>query len=768
MSLTRNCIVAALVFGALGLTSAGEAGQDPPPTRAAAEESADIPSAFDGPPAPQSPDVISRDSSGRTTIRAVRLTAPIRIDGQLDEALYASVPAISDFIQIEPREGSPATQRTDVWLFFDDNRVYVTARCWESDLERMVANEMRRDNGTNYSGSDNVGFLFDTFYDRQNAIVFLFNPIGGRNDGQVTNERQYNGDWNPIYDFAVGRFEGGWTVEFALPFKSFRYRSGRTQIWGFNVIRNNYWKNERSSITRVPAAAGIAGLQRPSLAATVVGLEAPSGSQNLEIKPYAISNLTSDLSATPRILNDADADFGVDVKYGITQSVTADITYNTDFAQVEADERQVNLTRFSLFFPEKREVFLENRGLFEFGGAGGFGAGDTPVLFHSRRIGLNQGRPVPIQIGGRLNGRIGRSSVGLLNIHTDEDAVSRSPETNFSVVRVKRDVLRKSNIGLMLTRRSVREDGIGGNQAYGVDGRLAFFDNLAINTYWARTHTDALQGNETSYRAQLDYAGDRYGVQAEHLMVGDDFNPDVGFVRRNDLRRSFGQVRFSPRPQTITSVRKFSGTGSMAYVENGAGQVETRNWDGEFAVEFQNNDQFSLQYGGTYEFLFEPFRIASGVTIPVGAYEFANVRAGFTFGRQRPAAGNLSLEYGTFYSGHKTALGLSRGRVEITQRISVEPSVSLNWVSLAEGSFDDHLVGSRVTYTMTPRMFTSALLQYHSDSHLMATNVRLRWEYRPGSELFVVYNEQRDTLVPSFPALANRAFIIKFNRLFRF
>ena len=419
--------------------------------------------------------------------------------------------------------------------------------------------------------------------------------------------------------------------------------------------------------------------------------------------------------------------------------------------------------------------------------AGPFGGGgDTPILFYSRRIGLEQGRAVPVEIGGRLTGRVGRFRLGLLNIQTDDEPISGTPGANFSVVRVKTDILRRSSIGAIFTGRSTSPAHTGSNEAYGVDAALAFFDNLSINALWARTRTlfdnenvyvalrcwetqpDGFNGDETSYRAQLDYNADRYGVQLEHLVVGDAFNPEVGFVRRDDMRRSFAQFRFSPRPSTIESVRKFSWLGSMGYIENIAGRVEGREGTGEFAIEFQNTDRFSVGYDATYEFLPRPFRIARGVTLPVGGYDYGTARLGWTFGQQRPVFGNLSFEHGSFYNGRKTAVGFSRGRVEVTRRLSVQPSLSLNWVDLDEGEFQATVIGSRFVFTVTPLMFVSALAQYNSAADTVGLNVRLRWEYVPGSDLFVVYNEQRDTLSPSFPGLENRAFVIKINRLFRF
>ncbi len=738
-----------------------------------------MPFAFDGPPPPVPPAVIARDTAtGRTTIRAVQLTAPLRIDGQLDDDVYESVASISDFIQTEPIEGAPATEKTEVWIFFDRDNVYVSVRCWESQPERMIVNEMRRDSLSNLLATEHISFMFDTFFDKRVSTSFGINAIGGRFDGQTTGG-QYTGDWNPIWNFATGRFSGGWAVEAAIPFKSLRYRLGRAQIWGFNIRRTNRWKNEISYVIRIPNAVGNRALQEPSFGATLVGIQAPAGSKNLEIKPYATANTTTDLNATPRVSNKLGRDWGADVKYGLTQNMTADFTYKTDFAQVEADEQQVNLTRFSLFFPEKRDFFLENQGLFGFGGALLNAAGDTPLLFHSRQIGLlstSQGaRVVPIQGGGRLTGRMGRFSVGVLDIQSDLEPVSASRATNFSTLRIKRDILRRSSVGALYTRRSIAQNGTGTNEAYGLDGTFGFFNNLSIRTYWAQTRAstspvaDATAANDdTSYRAQLDYPGDRYGLQLEHLMVGDAFNPEMGFVRRRDMRKSYVLARFSPRPKSIKSIRRFSWTNQGTYVENLQGRPETRIADTEFAVEFQNSDRLSAGYTNEYELLPRPFRVAPTVTLPVGSYEYDSARVGYNFGQQRKLSGSVLAEYGSFYDGHRAALSVSRGRLSITPRVAVEPGLTVNALTLVEGSSTSALATSRVTYTATPFMFVSALMQYNTATHTVSTNARLRWEYKPGSELFVVYNDERDTLVPRFPGLLNRALIIKVNRLLRF
>jgi Domain of unknown function (DUF5916)/Carbohydrate family 9 binding domain-like len=751
-------------FGVLCVLGEAQARQSDVPTPLAGAAAGEPAPSFDGPPAPIPPAVVSRDADGRATIRAVRVATPPRIDGRLDEAIYASVPPIAGFVQVEPNTGAPATENTEVWVAFDGDNVYVGFKVWDSEPGRRVATDMRRDVGNFINGNDILNVFIDTFYDRRNGFSFTLNSLGARNDGQQIGP-QYNGDWNPIWDHAVGTFDGGWTVEIALPFRSLRYGPGQAQIWGMNVMRTVRWKNEISVLTPVPPGRGNSSAQNAPLAATVVGLEAPPPARNLDIKPYVVTTSTSDVNARPAVFNEVGADAGLDVKYGITQNLVADFTYNTDFAQVEADEQQVNLTRFSLFFPEKREFFLENRDTFTFGGVT-TGGGDAPVLFYSRRIGLDAGRPIPIEVGGRLTGRLGGYTVGALNIQTDDEPGVRG--TNFSVLRLRRDVLRQSSVGVLATHRSVGQGNTTANTAYGVDGTFNFFNDLAINGYWARTRSGDARDGETSYRANLNFPADRYGVQLERLRIGERFDPQVGFVRRADIRRTLAELRFSPRPRSMPAIRRFWWMGAVDYIENGAGRMDAREQSGEFAIEFMNNDRLSATYTDVFEYIPRPFNIASNVIVPVGGYDWHTLRLAFDMRPQRPVAANLAVEHGTFYSGHRTAVSASRGRLAISPNLSIEPTYSVNWVKLAEGEFTTHLAGSRVTYTMSPRMFASALVQYNSSNSSVTANLRLRWEYQPGSELFVVYNDDRNTLTRGFPNLSTRAVIVKVNRLFRF
>jgi hypothetical protein len=586
------------------------------------------------------------------------------------------------------------------------------------------------------------------------------------------NERVTGADWNPIWDREAGRFEGGWIAETAIPFKSLRYKQATAQVWGFNIRRTIRWKNEESYLVKLPVIAGASGaaaIFQISNAATVVGIEAPAASKNIEIKPYALSNVSTNRLARPAVSNAFDGDFGVDAKYGVTKNLTADFTYNTDFAQVEVDAQQVNLTRFSLFYPEKREFFLEGQGIFDFGGAVSSSAsGKTPLLFFSRRIGLTGGTVIPLHVGGRLTGRVGRYTLGIVDVQTGEDELSVTPSTNFSVFRLKRDIFRRSNVGVLFTGRSNSSVAVGSAQTYGVDAVLRPQEFLTVNAYLAKTSTPGSKDDDLSYRINGAYSADRYGLELEQSGVGDNFIPDVGYLQRDNYQRSYALARFSPRPKSMASVRKFSYQGMFEYYADGSGRMETRDVSPQFGIEFQNGDTVNLRVDDKYEFLARPFAIAPGVIIGTGGYSFFDGQLQLGLGPQRRVSGTLSVEGGTFYNGTRKTVGFSSGRVLFSPRFSFEPGASINWIDLDEGEFTSTVLSNRVTFTFTPLMFFSGLVQYNSTSKTVGSNFRLRWEYQPGSELFVVYTDELDTLGNGYPNLRNRAFVVKVNRLFRF
>ena len=737
---------------------------------------------IDGPPAPIAPEVITRDASGNVTVRAIKLTTPLKVDGKLDDEVYRQEQSFGDLLQVAPKYGAPISERTEIWVMYDQENMYVACRCWDSEPpDKWIANELRRDTNQ-LRQNDHLGVMFDTFYDRRSGFAFYTNPLGARADYSIVDEGGPNSDWNPVWESTTGRFEGGWIVEMAIPFKSLRYRSGPDQVWGIQLRRSVRRKNEWAYLTRVPQIlAGPQALNRVSSGGTLVGLDLPPAGKNLEVKPYAISKLTTDHLRTPPLTNDATGTIGGDLKYGLTANLTADFTVNTDFAQVEIDEQQVNLTRFSLFFPEKRDFFLEGRGVFDFARGGITGANFSqvittsiqPYLFYSRRIGLNRSREIPIDAGGRLTGKVGKYAIGVMNIQTGDESVSLTEPTNFSVVRVKRDILKRSSIGAMFTNRATSVSVPGSNQAYGVDAAFSFFQNVGLAAYYARTDTPGLTTDSDSYQGIVDYGGDRYGGHLEYLKVGNNFNPEIGFVSRVNFGRTYGTARFSPRPRSMKAVRKFTYQGNFDNFVNGAGVLETRISSGMFSTEFDNSDVLAVTVARDFELLSRPAAIL-GVTIPAGSHEFTNTLVTYALGAQRRVSGTLSAQAGNFYNGTLTAVGYSLARVSVMKQFSFEPTISINRVEIPGATVTSRLYRTRADYGFSPLMFVSALLQYTSTDRAFSSNLRYRWEYRPGSELFVVYTDERDLTDPRFalPAqllgLRNRAFVVKINRLLRF
>jgi hypothetical protein len=716
------------------------------------------------PPAP-------RAERPAVTVPATRITTPIDVDGRLDDEVYQVLKPVSGFIQQEPREGAPATEQTEVWVMFDARNLYVSARCWDSQPEREVATELRHDS-SNIVSNENFAVAFDTFHDLRNAYQFQTNPLGGNRESAIV-DSVASESWNTVWDVRSQRTDQGFTVEMSIPFKSLRYSGSGPQVWGINFRRIVKWKNEMSFLTPIPAAFGLAGFNRLEFAATLVGLETPSQSLNLEVKPFVVSSLTTDRAAATPFSNDGDASTGFDFKYGLTRSLVADVTVNTDFAQVEEDQQQVNLTRFSLFFPEKREFFLEGQGIFAFGGLS-FGntnqsnPGDVPVMFFSRRIGLNNGQSVPVVAGGRVTGRAGRYSLGAVHIQTDDKPEANAVSTNFTALRLKRDILRRSNIGVIATRRSPTASGLDDNLAFGADLNLFLTAAVTLNTYYARTDSPGRTDGEASYRGRFEYLTDRYGMTAEHLAIDPGFNPEVGFVRRTDFRRSYGQLRFSPRPGNSERVRKYSLVGSLDYVTDAEiTSLQERELRGTFNIDYQNGDALNFDYTRNYELVPRNFVINPGTTVPAGGYSYQNLSAQYSLGVQRKVSGRISAAYGSLYEGTKSEAGYG-GRIAIVPQFAIEPNVSLNWVRLPYGDFSAPVVSSRFIATPNARMAITSFLQYNGGSRTMSSSIRLRWEYRGGSELFVVYSDGRNTRTSGYPDLVNRSFAVKVTRLLRF
>ena len=710
--------------------------------------------------------MVSRDEAGHVTIRAIRVTEPFALDGRLDERLYHDNDSIADFVQQEPLEGRPATEKTEVWVGYDEDAIYVGARLWESDSSKRVTSDMRRD-ASNLYNNDHFAILLDTFYDRRNGYAFFANAQGGMSDLQVTNESPIS-DWNAVWETRAANFDQGWTIEFRIPFRSIRFQEN-SRIWGINFRRLVRWRSEASFLTHMSAAYARNGLYRTASAATLVGIETPRGLRNIDVKGYALGSTITNRTATPAISNRGDGEFGADVKWGVTQNSLADFTYNTDFAQVEDDEQQVNLTRFSLLFPEKREFFVEGSQFFTFGTQGGnFGNAELPTLFFSRSIGLQNGGAVPIVGGARLMGKSGPYRIGLMEMRTADVPAIHAAATDFSVIRVQRDILRRSRIGVMGTRRAPSSTGAARNYAYGADSMLQLTDNTQITHSIARTETPGRPGSDISYRSRWNWNPDRWSIDVEQLYAGEDFNPEVGFHRRTEgFRRSHGKFEFSPRPRNLRGVRKLAYSVDVDYFEDAhGGRVQSRDEQALFRMDFESGDVAQVDTVRTYEAIVVPFLVAKDVRIPAGSYDYTVSRASYTFGSQRKVSGTASTRHGSFYGGRLHEMSW-RSRMEFSPQIYAEPTITWNRIDGPWGEGRNNLVSNRLTYTVSPRMFFSALVQYQSRTDSISTNARFRWEYQPGSELFVVYSDGRTTLTRGIPDIQNRSFVVKVTRLFQ-
>jgi hypothetical protein len=699
-------------------------------------------------------------------VRAVRLASPLRIDGRLDGEIYASVRPIDGFVQQLPLEGVPATEPTDLWIFFDDENLYVAALCHDSQPDRISANELRRDNGNIFQFNDNFSIALDTFHDQRNAVYFQTTPIGALRDQAIT-DGQMNVNWNAVWDVKTSRDDRGYMVEMTIPFKSLRYRSAGPQTWGVNVRRVVRWKNEVSMLTRVPASYSTNGVAQMAVAATLVGVVTPAQSKNLELKPYASASLTTDRAARVPFSNDLGRGAGFDVKYGLTRGMTADLTVNTDFAQVEEDQQQINLTRFNLFFPEKRDFFLEGQGIFDFGGQTSQRASSSvPMPFFSRRIGLSNGQAVPVIAGGHVTGKAGRFDVGALAITTGDKPAAGAVTTTFSALRLRRNILRRSSVGMITAGRWPAVSGQGDNATAGVDADLRFFENIQSNLYWVRTASPGVGGDEGSYRGRFNYNGDRYAFEGDRVVVEPNFNPEVGFVRRTDFAMNTMMARFSPRLRQGRAIRQLTWQGNLEYVSDAAGDVlEDRAQSGQFGIEFNSSDQVSVTVERNYERLQADFAISPGGLVPADGYSTDTLTASYTLPQQRKVSGTLSGSRGSFYGGTRTTAGYS-GRIAFSANVGIEPNTLDELAAFwrLHGSPRRHAPRDRAN----AHLGFSTLTQFNPTARSLTSSARMRWEYTSRSELFVVYSDGRDTAAGNFPLLQNRSIAVKATRLLRF
>jgi hypothetical protein len=703
-------------------------------------------------------------------LSAVRATGPIVLDAQLDEPSWLAAPIAKDFIQNDPREGEPATFDTEVRLLYDSDALYIGVFARDEQPGGIIVNELRKDFNT--GSQDGFQVVIDTFKDERNGYQFAVNAMGAKWDAQMSNEgRENNSNWDGVWDVKTRIAEDGWYAEIRIPFRTLKFSPASEQTWGINFQRRLRRLNENSYWAPLPR---IHNLSRVSMAGTVEGLQGIQPGNNLRVKPYALAS-SSRLGAG-RSLGDFDA--GFDVKYGVTSGLTWDFTVNTDFSQVEADEQQINLTRFSLFFPEKRDFFLENSGIFQFGtgssrGGGGGGRQNSSqdmILFFSRRIGLSDdGGAVPILGGTRLTGRAGGFSLGALNIQQRNEGAVRA--ANFTALRLQRDVLAQSDIGVMLLNKDA--SGAHFNRVVGADANFRFFRNLDLNVAGAKTFSPesaiATAGQDWYTKSSFNYRTNRLDMRGGYQAIGERFNNEMGFVPRRGVNNAELHVggRFRPKwSWTKSWLRESYPHWQIENFSRREGGLESRYVDWHWPVTFHNSSFIEVGVNPTTEVISRPFAINArrGIRVLPGRYDFNEYFLLANTNSSAPISFNTRYSVGDFYDGYRRGYTLGT-TFRANEHFNVSGNVQLNDIELPQGAFTTTLVTGRVNYFLNTKVFLNALLQYNTDARQWSSNVRFNVIHRPLSDIFLVYNERRDSRSGD---LMDRAVVAKMTYLIAF
>ena len=689
-------------------------------------------------------------------IDAVLVPQGPRIDGILDDEVWASATVVDDFTQQEPNEGFPATERTEVRVLYDGSRLFLGVRAFDSSPNGPIATEMRRD-ADRLLDEDNFQVIFDTFRDSRSAYMFVVTPLGAQLDQQVFDEggrdrrasaSAVNRDWDGVWAASARRTEDGWTAEIEIPLVTMRFPATEPQSWGINFKRNIRTKNEEVFWAPIPRAFD---LTRVSLAGSLDGLHSLDRGLDLRIKPYATGGGRWQRQPTFSE-NSHTEEVGVDVKYGIVPGVNLDVTYNTDFAQAEVDNEQVNLTRFALFYPEKREFFLENAAQFAVGTTNSLGR--IADLFFTRRIGITPSRQtVPILGGARLTGKLGGNNIAIMDIQVEELQDSTGaliePGQNFFVARYSRDILERSQIGALVINKEASRGG-GFNRTFAVDMMLPLTASFTLEGFLAETSTPGISEGDRAGHVRAGWLSPSWRVYAEHTDLGDNFNPEVGFVPRVGITRSKFHFEMNPRPGRW-GIRMMEPMWNITEIRDQGGRTVSRQYHHMIGTRFENGAFFNVMYNRYTEVLDDPFFVASGIAIDPGTYRFWDFNVMFNSNPARRISYNLRYAPQTFWDGDRTDWGGGLN-VRFTDQLSTSGRFSRSVVDLPAGDFTADIASFQVDYGFSPRLSLRTLSQYNSLTEQLSTSARLRYTYRPGSDIYIVYDEaRRDIDIPASP-----------------
>ncbi len=713
-------------------------------------------------------------------MEAVRVARPPRIDGRLDDEAWQQAQWQGGFVQREPEEGAPGTEPTCVAVVYDDHSLYIGVRCLDSQPDLIVAREMRRD--ARLDEDDNFQIVLDTYHDRRTGYYFVVNPLGARRDATLADEGStFNAEWDGIWECKTSRDSAGWYAEISIPWKTLRFPRRPEIQMGINFQRTVRRKNEDQYWQLVPRDRGFTGFLRMSEAGILRGLRHITPSSGFELMPYSLAGLQRDQQTSFRTLRKNE--IGIDAKWMPAANLALDLTWNTDFAQVEADQEIVNLTRFSLYYPEKRDFFLEGAEIFAFGESPGFRRrmfGVPLQIFYSRRIGLADGSPVPILGGARLTGKLGRYVVGALNIVTDRaelgdhDEKEIEPRTNYTAIRLRRDIFSRSTIGFMALNKQVLE-GDWYNRTLGVDARFLPSQEVSLSLAAAETFSpdrvedgEFIPGKRDNYAfyGGFRYSTDLWSVRSSYLDIARHFNPEMGFVRRKDIRRFSGSIRYQPRPRNIRAVRQFFYGVELETIHDHAGHLLDRNLEANFTTRFENSSFFRLGVTRSYEFLDDDWEVRPGILVPKGPYEGYNVSAFFRGDESKRIMPELRVRRTHYYGGVLYSGGLE-GTVTAIPRVRLELDYAYNYVNLPGGHFETYTLGTRFIYYFSTNLYFKAYVQWKRDplaekgKREAIANLLLRYTIKDGSDLYVVYNHMVEGSNGN-TAIENRVLVVKF------
>ncbi|MCP4048866.1 MAG: carbohydrate binding family 9 domain-containing protein [Gammaproteobacteria bacterium] len=682
----------------------------------------------------------------------------------LNDPAWQGVSPATDFWQVQPDEGEASTQKTEVFIGFLEDALYIGLVAYDDNPDGIIVTDARRDRSLNESDSFRV--IIDGMLDRQNGFVFGTNPVGMEYDAQVIKEAAsgafggtgFNLNWNASWSVEAQITEIGWSAEMRIPFKALRFRKGDVQTWGINFQRNIRRNNEQTYWAPLSRQHD---LNRVSEAGTVEGITPPR-TRNLKFTPYGLvkAGRGPELDGT-----ETDTEIGFDAKYSITPSLTLDLTYNTDFAQVEADEQQVNLDRFNLFFPEKRPFFLENAGQFTVGNS------REAQLFFSRRIGIGEGGAViPIKGGARISGKMGeKTNVGFLYMSSEAvDGVA--PENQFTVARVNQELGKRSSIGAIFVERNGdgshdKPDAYDKNRAYGIDGRLAIGEYILLNGWASKTDTAELEGDDHAFSIRGNYDSPEWSHGIEYTEVARNFNPEVGFLSRSEYRKFATNSLMRIRPKDLWGLMEVRPHYSYRRYEDFDGFQETGYLHLDIHWEWKNGYEFHTGYNIFTDGIKDAFEIVDDVWIEPGTYHDSEIALYFKTDESAPLSFGVETSIGGKFGGDRITLSPYID-YRIGDKFSSSLSVGYNDYDLPVegGDFSVSLTRLRLSYAFTPKILLQALMQYNDEQDTLATNLRFSWLRTANTGLYLVYNEFDERGIDALPK--GREFILKYSYMF--